>query len=59
MKARKAIGAATLIIGVFVAVCTADGSAHELAMRLAGVAMMVIGGIVGGFFDKQAKQAKQ
>ena len=34
------------IIGVFVAVCTADDSAHELACRLGGVAVFIFG-IIG------------
>lgn len=31
------------IIGVFVAICTMDGSAHEIALRLGGVAAFAIG----------------
>ena len=31
------------ILGVFVAVCTMDGSAHEVALRLGGIAAFVIG----------------
>ena len=31
------------ILGVFVAVCTMDGSAHEVALRLGGTAAFVIG----------------
>lgn len=31
------------IIGVFVAICTMDGSAHEVALRLGGVAAFAIG----------------
>jgi hypothetical protein len=31
------------IIGVFVAVCTMDGSAHEVALRLGGIAAFAIG----------------
>ena len=31
------------IVGVFVAVCTMDGSAHEVALRLGGTAAFVIG----------------
>ena len=35
--------ATVAIIGVFVAVCTMDGSAHEVALRLGGTAAFVIG----------------
>lgn len=35
--------AALAIIGVFVAICTMDGSAHEVALRLGGTAAFVIG----------------
>lgn len=35
--------AAIAIIGVFVAVCTVDDSAHEVAMRLGGVAAFIVG----------------
>lgn len=35
--------AAIAILGVFVAVCTMDGSAHEVALRLGGTAAFVIG----------------
>lgn len=38
--------AAIAIIGVYVAVCTMDGSNHEVAMRIGGVAAFIIG-VVG------------
>ena len=45
-KAKNIISkamATLAIIGVFVAVCTTDGSAHEVALRLGGVAAFIIG----------------
>ena len=35
--------AAIAIIGVFVAVCTVDGSNHEVALRIGGVAAFIVG----------------
>ena len=35
--------ATVAILGVFVAICTKDGSAHEVALRLGGTAAFVIG----------------
>lgn len=55
MKARKYIGAAIAIIGTAAAVSVADGSAGEMIIRGAGVALFVIGAFVGKFFDFQNK----
>lgn len=35
--------ATVAVIGVFVAICTMDGSAHEVALRLGGTAAFAIG----------------
>lgn len=35
--------AAIAILGVFVAICTADDSAHEFIMRLIGTGTFIIG----------------
>ena len=43
MKARKCIGMAMVAIGLFLAVCTADGSKWEMGLRMAGVALFAIG----------------
>lgn len=40
--ASKAFATAA-ILGVFVAICTMDGSAHEVAIRLGGIAAFAIG----------------
>ncbi|MBQ1780799.1 MAG: hypothetical protein II001_05140 [Bacteroidales bacterium] len=58
MKAKQIISklfATVAIVGVFVAVCTADDSAHEIACRLIGTATF-IGGLVGWSLltDKEA-----
>ena len=46
IKAFHAVAVAVAVAGVIVAVCTADGSAHEIALRLSGVAAF-IGGLIG------------
>lgn len=38
-------------IGLFVAICTADNSRHELALRLVGIVMLAAGGWFGGLMD--------
>ena len=58
MKARTIIGAALLIMGLFLAICTMDGSQHELAARFTGVAMVLIGAITGDFFSNQKNSKK-
>lgn len=40
---KKCIGVAMLGIGLFLAVCTADGSKWEMGLRLAGMALFAIG----------------
>lgn len=52
MKASKIIGSVAVSIGLFLAICTADGSNHELVSRCAGVALCVAGGFVGGYFAR-------
>ena len=46
MKARKTIGAIVAIIGLFAAVCVMDGSAHELLIRVGGVATFIAGVLI-------------
>lgn len=46
MKTLKIIGTTAVIAGIFLAGCTADGSKHEIALRLSGVVLMAIGAIV-------------
>ena len=46
MKALATIGTAILIAGMLLAVCTADGSAHEAVLRLSGVVLTAIGAYI-------------
>lgn len=55
MKARKCIGTTMAAIGLFLAVCTADGSKWEMGLRMAGVAMFAIGaGLAGAYYWQDA-----
>lgn len=45
------------ILGVFVAICTMDGSAHEVALRLGGTAAFVIG-LVGWSLTSTDKEVE-
>ncbi len=56
MRARRTVGAAILIMGLFLAVCTRDGSSHELAARFTGVAMTAAGAGIGGYFQKKTQR---
>ena len=51
-KVRKSLGAAMLIAGLVLAVCTMDGSAYEIPVRFAGVGLVAAGGFVGNLFKK-------
>jgi hypothetical protein len=44
-------------IGVFVAICTMDGSAHEVALRLGGIAAFAIG-LVGWSLTSTEKEVE-
>lgn len=44
---RQTIGIIIVAVGMFVAVCTTDGSKHEILLRLSGVAAMAAGVIIG------------
>ena len=50
---KKRIGTAMLGIGLFLAVCTADGSKCEMGLRLAGVVMFAIGAYLAEAYDWQ------
>lgn len=53
MKTLKVIGTTAVIAGIFLAGCTADGSKHEIALRLAGVVTLGIGAIILRKIDKK------
>lgn len=55
-KTINTIFAAVAILGAFVAVCTADGSAHEMTLRLAGVAAFAVGMVGNSLTSKEAEQ---
>ena len=45
------------IVGVFVAVCTMDGSAHEVVLRLGGTAAFAIG-LIGWSLTSTEKEVE-
>ena len=45
------------ILGVFVAICTMDGSANEVALRLGGTAAFVIG-LIGWSLTSNEKEVE-
>ena len=45
------------IIGVFVAICTMDGSAHEVALRLGGTAAFILG-LIGWSLTSNEKEVE-
>lgn len=53
MKTRNIIGGSLAIIGITAAICVADGSAYELAIRFGGVALFAIGAFIAKDFDFQ------
>lgn len=53
---RAAVGAAVIIAGLVLAVCTADGSAWEIPARLAGVGMVGTGAWMRRLFDWQERR---
>lgn len=55
-KAIRIAGGVAAVIGAFVAVCTVDGCEHEVAARLTGVAMFVVGVIVNAMASEEAAQ---
>lgn len=52
-RLKKTIGTAVLCIGLFLAVCTADGSKYEIGLRLAGVASFAVGAGLAEVYDWQ------
>ena len=54
-KALNYFGKALAVAGVFVAVCLVDGSAHEIAIRMGGVAAFIIGALIAAATDKEVE----
>lgn len=50
---KNIISTILIIAGLFLAICTADGSAHEIAARIIGIAATVAGVIIGGYARKE------
>lgn len=51
-RRRQAVGAAVLIAGLVLAVCTGDGCAYEIPARFAGVGMVAAGGFIAKIFAR-------
>ena len=51
---KKNIGVAMTVLGLFLAIGTADGSKHEILLRLIGVAMFTLGAFLAQMFDFQS-----
>ena len=41
------------LLGLFVAVCTADGSAHELLLRACGASAFAVGAKMAGWMRRE------
>lgn len=55
----QTIGIIIVAVGMFVAVCTADGSKHEILLRLSGVAAMVVGVIIGRLWKYENQKTEK
>lgn len=55
---KKNIGLVLTILGMFLAIGTADGSNYEIILRLAGVVMFAVGGYMSEafYFQQDNKQ---
>ena len=49
LSISEIIGGTIFFIGLFIAVCTVDGSPNEMLLRLIGLAVCVIGAIIVKF----------
>ncbi len=56
-KIASKVFATVAILGVFVAICTMDDSAHEVALRLGGIAAFAIG-IIGWSLTSTEKEVE-
>ena len=56
---KKRIGAVMAFSGLFAAICTMDGSAHELLVRSMGVAAFAIGAWLAEAYDFQDKDNEE
>lgn len=51
---KKNIGIVMTLIGMFLAIGTADGSNYEILLRLGGVVMFALGAFLAQVFDFQS-----
>lgn len=49
---RNTIATILFAAGLFLAICTMDGSNHELLLRGAGMLLAALGAHIGRWFDK-------
>lgn len=52
-KFKKNIGTAMTVIGMFIAIGTADGSRYELLLRFSGVVLFALGAYFADMLDFQ------
>ena len=55
---RQTIGIIIVAVGMFVAVCTADGSKHEILLRLSGVVATAAGVVIGRLWKYENKKTE-
>ena len=51
---KKNIGVAMTVLGLFLAIGTADGSNYEILLRLGGVVLLTLGAYFAQMFDFQS-----
>lgn len=58
-RIKEAIGGAIFFAGLFVAVCTVDGSRHEMRNRLIGLAVCAAGAVVTKKSENDEKEERK
>lgn len=53
-KIKEYIGLAMVVLGLFLAIGTADGSNYEILLRLGGVVLFTLGAYFAQMFDFQS-----
>lgn len=53
-KIKEYIGLAMVVLGLFLAIGTADGSNYEIWLRLGGVVLFTLGSYIAQLFDFQS-----
>ena len=57
-QTRQTIGIIIVAVGMFVAACTADGSKHEILLRLSGVVATAAGVVIGRLWEYKNKKTE-